>query len=68
MCQQILLQPSIAKFHVHMFNSSRVIAREQKEQIFEAFATGIMKPKGSHWIMEITKHTILTQVYSSRNS
>jgi hypothetical protein len=48
MCQQILLQPSIAKFHIHMFNRSRVIAREQKEQVFKAFATGIMKPKGSH--------------------
>lgn len=57
MCQQILLQLSIVKFHVYMFNSSRVIAYEQKEQVFRASATGIMKPKGL-WKL----HTILTQV------
>jgi hypothetical protein len=47
MCPQILLQLSSVKFHVNMFNSSRVIAFEQKEQVFKASATGVMKPNGS---------------------
>jgi len=39
----MLLQLSSVKFHVNMCNSSQVIACEQKEQVFKASATGIMK-------------------------